>query len=122
VVLVVGAEVQTTVSARKGADYLATASWYSQQRGIDDFVFPAVFANKIRAAIESGMITTDDLASVSRKAYNNAALNPLAHMHAVGGSPAGTDADVCFLSNPELKPFVRLSDCSQVCEKKNGLC
>ena len=35
-------------------------------------------------------------------------------MHAVGGSPAGTDGDVCFLSNPDLKDYLRLSDCSQV--------
>ena len=118
VCLVVGAEVQTTVSARQGADFLATASHYASQVAsddrIDDFVFPAVFAAKAKAAAEQHGVTADDLAAVSRKAYDNAARNPLAHMHAVGGSPAGTDADPCFLSNPELKPYLRLSDCSQV--------
>ena len=39
-VLVAGVEVQTTVSAREGGDFLARASHYSRQRGIDDFTFP----------------------------------------------------------------------------------
>jgi acetyl-CoA acetyltransferase len=42
--LAVGAEVQTTVSAREGATFLARAAHYSRQRSIDDFVFPALFA------------------------------------------------------------------------------
>lgn len=116
VCLVVGAEVQTTVSAREGADYLATASYYSEQaveNRVDDFVFPAVFANKIKAARERYGVTPEDLATLSRKAYGNAARNPLAHMHAAD-SPAGSAGDVCFLSNPDLSPYLRLSDCSQV--------
>ena len=156
VCLVVGAEVQTTVSAREGADYLATASYYSEQaveNRVDDFVFPAVFANKIKvsaankpaaaaraswwrgpsgrglstraswprapahphalalptrrlqAARERYGVTPEDLATLSRKAYGNAARNPLAHMHAAD-SPAGSAGDVCFLSNPDLSPYV----------------
>ena len=51
VTLVAGAEVQTTVSARVGGDYLARASHYSRQRGIDDFTFPALFARRIKACM-----------------------------------------------------------------------
>ena len=43
VTLVAGAEVQTNASARVGGDYLARASHYTRQRGIDDFTFPALF-------------------------------------------------------------------------------
>ena len=44
--LVVGAEVQTTASARTGGDYLARASHYKRERALDDFVFPALFARE----------------------------------------------------------------------------
>ncbi len=49
VVLVVGAEVQTTVRPREGADYLARASHYATERSIDDFTFPALLARRAKA-------------------------------------------------------------------------
>lgn len=49
VTLVVGAEVQTTASARQGGDYLARASHYRRQKALDDFVFPALFARRVKA-------------------------------------------------------------------------
>lgn len=52
VALVVGAEVQRTVSSRVGAEYLARASHYARQRSIDDLVFPALFARRIKACQE----------------------------------------------------------------------
>jgi acetyl-CoA acyltransferase len=51
VTLVVGAEVQTTVSARQGGEYLARASHYKRQKDLDDFVFPALFARRIKVII-----------------------------------------------------------------------
>ena len=39
VALIAGVEVQTTVSPRVGGDYLARASDYARQRGIDDFTY-----------------------------------------------------------------------------------
>ncbi|MCK5797653.1 MAG: hypothetical protein KAI47_10745, partial [Deltaproteobacteria bacterium] len=53
VVLVVGAEVQNTVNAKTGADYLARAAHYRRQRSIDDFTFPALFARRAKAMVET---------------------------------------------------------------------
>lgn len=118
ITMVVGAEVQTSASARVGGDYLARASHYARQRGIDDFTFPAIFAKRIKACQENLGITPEDLGTVSAKAYANANKNPKAHMTAVKmdkETASGTsDKNPCFLGNEELNPYLRLSDCSQV--------
>ena len=118
VCLVVGAEVQTTVSARQGGEYLARASHFKRQKDLDDFVFPALFARRIKHCSEAYGITADDLAMLSVKAYKNANKNPLAHMHAVKmdmetASSKG-DKNPAFLANEEYKDFLKISDCSQV--------
>lgn len=117
VTLAVGAEVQTTASARTGGDYLARASHYKRQRGIDDFTFPALFARRIKAYHVAHGLTESDLAHVSVKAYANANKNPLAHMKAVTMShaqAAGEERNPKFLTNPDVKEFLKVSDCSQV--------
>jgi acetyl-CoA acyltransferase len=118
VALVAGAEVQTTVSARIGGDYLARASHYKRERSIDDFTFPALFARRAKHLLETTELTEEDLGRVAVKAYANANKNPLAHMQAVRmdlatASKAG-DKNPAFLSNPELTPYMKMSDCSQV--------
>lgn len=118
VVLVVGAEVQTTVRAREGADYLARAAHYATERSIDDFTFPALLARRAKAYKEAYGLTDRDLAHFSVKAYANANRNPLAHMHAVKmtleQAATASDANPNILQNPELKPHLKVSDCSQV--------
>ena len=119
VALVVGAEVQTTVSPRVGGDYLARAAHYSRQRDLDDFVFPALFARRIQACAEAGLGTPRDLALLSEKAYANANRNPKAHMYGHEGmtaehAEAESETNPCFLGNEELRPFLKISDCSQV--------
>jgi acetyl-CoA acyltransferase len=118
VVLVVGAEVQTTVRPREGADYLARAAHYATERSIDDFTFPALLARRAKAYKETYGLTDRDLAHFSVKAYANANRNPLAHMHAVkmtlDQAATASDANPNFLQNPELKPHLKVSDCSQV--------
>ena len=79
-VLVAGVEIQTTQSARVGADYLARASHYRRQRSIDEFTFPALFAARIKACRERWGITDEDLGYIATKAYSNANKNPYAHM------------------------------------------
>ena len=117
-VLALGAEVQTTVRAREGADYLARAAHYESERGLDDFTFPAILARRAKAYKEAHGLTDRDLAHFSVKAYANANRNPLAHMHAVKmtleQAATVSDSNPEFLSNPELKPHLRVSDCSQV--------
>src|SRR5207244_10166292 len=118
VVLVVGAEVQTTVRPREGADYLARASHYATERSIDDFTFPALLARRAKAYKEAYGLTDRDLAHFSVKAYANANRNPRAHMHTVKmtleQAATASDANPNFLQNPELKAHLKVSDCSQV--------
>jgi acetyl-CoA acyltransferase len=118
VVLVVGAEVQTTVRAREGADYLARAAHYATEREIDDFTFPALLTRRAKAYKESYDLTDGDLAHFSVKAYGNANRNPLAHMHAVKmtleQAATASDSNPNFLQNPDLNPHLKMSDCSQV--------
>ncbi|MFT4980114.1 MAG: acetyl-CoA acyltransferase, partial [Myxococcota bacterium] len=117
-VLVVGVEVQTTVSARQGGDFLARAADYKRQRGIDDFTFPALFARRIKHYLEETEGTVEDLGHIAVKAYDNANKNPNAHMKArkmtieVAGS--ANDKNPNFLSNEALSPYLKISDCSQV--------
>ncbi len=118
VTLVAGVEVQTTVSARAGGDYLARASHYKRQRELDDFTFPALFAKRIKECYARKGWTPNDLALCSAKAYGNANLNPNAHMQAVKMTvemaSEASDKNPAFLSNEELKPYLKISDCSQV--------
>jgi acetyl-CoA acyltransferase len=125
IAVVAGAEVQTTVNAMIGADYLARAAHYASERPIDDFPFPALFARRIRAYMEKYDLTFDDLALLSAKAYANANRNPFAHMK--GYTLTYEDARVeskrnpTFLSNEELRPYLKVSDCSQVSDGASSL-
>lgn len=118
VVLVAGAEVQTTVSAREGAGFLARASHWEEERGIDDFTFPAMFARRAKHYKEKYGVTDEDIAHVTVKAYANANKNPLAHMREVQmdleRASTASDRNPAFLRNPELKAHLKVSDCSQV--------
>jgi len=124
-VLVVGAEVQTTRNAKVGADYLARASHYAKERSIDEFTFPAMFARRTRAYCEKHDVTPAQLAPIVVKAYANANRNPNAHMHAVTMSQEqaanASDTNPCFLTNEELNPWLRISDCSQVSDGACGV-
>lgn len=118
VVLAAGAEVQTTVSAREGAGYLARASHWETERELDDFTFPAMFARRAKYYKEKFGVTDEDIAHVVVKAYANGNKNPYAHMRAVEmdlekAANAG-DRNPRFLRNEELKPHLKVSDCSQV--------
>jgi acetyl-CoA acetyltransferase len=117
-ILVAGVEVQTTVSAREGADYLARASHYRRQREIDDFTFPALFGRRTKAYRERYGVTEEDIGRVAVKAYANANKNPLAHMKArkmdLATAGSANDRNPCFLQHPEYAPFIKMSDCSQV--------
>ncbi|MBT3218860.1 MAG: hypothetical protein HN348_07190 [Proteobacteria bacterium] len=125
ITLVVGAEVQTTASARIGGDYLARASHYSRQRDIDDFTFPAMFAWRTKHYREKYGVLEEDLGLVSVKAYANANKNPNAHMRAakmtLEVASKASDRNPCFLSNKEFAPYIKVSDCSQVSDGASAL-
>ena len=117
-VLISGVEVQTTVSAREGADFLARASDYRRQRSIDEFTFPALFGRRSKHYQERYGVTGEDIGRAAVKAYANANKNPLAHMRArkmdLATAAAASEKNPCFLQNAEYAPYIRMSDCSQV--------
>ena len=117
-VLVVGAEQQTTASARDGGLYLARAADFSRQSQVDDFVFPCLLAKRAKAyASKYPDFQLDDLNAIVAKAYANGNKNPNAHMHFVKVSEEGAregEKNPKFLSNKEYRPWLRMTDCSQV--------
>ncbi len=121
IVLVAGVEVQTTKSAREGGDFLARASHYSRQRSIDDFTFPALFGRRAKAYCEAFGVTAEEIDTVSIKAYNNANKNPKAHMKAAKLDAETAASSFKFLSNEDYKPFVKVSDCSQVSDGASAM-
>ncbi|MCA9561918.1 MAG: hypothetical protein KC561_00450 [Myxococcales bacterium] len=118
VALAVGAEVQTSVSAREGADYLARAAHYATERSIDEFTFPALFARRTKVYKETFGVSDEDLAHIVVKAYANANKNPKAHMKAFKmtfeNAAQASASNPHFLQNEELSPHLKVSDCSQV--------
>ncbi len=124
VVLVVGGEVQNTVNAKEGADFLARAAHYKLQRSIDPFTFPCLFARRMKAYCEKYDMDPGAVAPIVAKAYANAARNPLAHMNSVAmdvtTAASASDKNPVFLDNPEFRDFLKISDCSQVSD--GGAC
>ncbi|CAD2220684.1 acetyl-CoA acyltransferase [Angomonas deanei] len=85
-------------------------------------MFPCLFARRMEACVRSGKFTLQDTAAVAAKAYHNANRNPLAHMHAVKVSlEDASSEEKLFLANPTYKPYLRLTDCSQVSDGGAGL-
>lgn len=124
-VLVAGVEVQTNESARVGADYLARASHYARQRGIDDFTFPALFGRRTKIYREAFGVSEEDIGRVAVKAYGNANRNPNAHMRTrkmdLDTAAASSEKNPCFLQNAEYAPYIKMSDCSQVSDGASAL-
>jgi acetyl-CoA acyltransferase len=116
--LAAGAEVQTTVSARDGAQFLARAAHWETERELDDFVFPAMFARRAKLYKEKFGATDADIAHAVVKAYENGNKNPNAHMRTrqmtLETASAPGDRNPCFLKNEEYRDHLKMSDCSQV--------
>lgn len=125
VVLVAGVEVQTTESARVGADYLARAAHYARQRSIDEFTFPALFGRRTKAYREAFGVSEEAIGRAAVKAYGNANKNPLAHMRArkmdLDTAAAASEKNPTFLQNPEYAPYIKMSDCSQVSDGASAM-
>ena len=123
--VVVGVEQQTTASARDGGLYLARASDFPRQSGIDDFTFPCLLAKRAKAYAQTfPRFTIDDLNPIVEKAYANGNKNPKAHMHTVTVDASGAKAgekNPLFLSNADYKDYLRLTDCSQVSEGSGAI-
>ena len=117
IVLAVGVEKQSEVDSRTGGKYLARAADYERQRHVDDFLFPALFARRVKAYLSRYPdVSMKDLSSVVVKAYHNANRNPKAHMYADRNkmSIKKANSSPVFLQNQDLRPYLRVADCSQV--------
>jgi acetyl-CoA acyltransferase len=118
VVLAAGAEVQTTVSARDGAGFLARAAHWETERDLDEFTFPAMFARRAKVYKDTFGVTDEDIAPVVVKAYANGNKNPLAHMREIkvdfDRAAHASDTNPQFLRNEDLKDHLKVTDCSQV--------
>jgi len=118
VVLVAGVEVQTTLSARDGADALARAAHYPSERALDSFTFPCMFARRMKAWCGKYGVTPEEVSAVVMKAYDNASRNPYAHMRAfkmtAEQARTASDRNPTFLENADYKDWIKVSDCSQV--------
>jgi acetyl-CoA acyltransferase len=125
VVLASGVEVQTTVNAAEGADYLARAAHYATQRAIDPFTFPCLFARRAKAYRQAYKVSDEDMARVVVKAYENGNKNPHAHMQAVkmtlDNAATASDRNPLFLENNEYRDYMKVSDCSQVSDGASAL-
>jgi acetyl-CoA acetyltransferase len=125
VFLAAGVEVQTTVNASEGADYLARAAHYATQRSIDPFTFPCLFARRAKAYRQTYKVTDEDMAKLVVKAYDNANKNPNAHMQTVRmtaeNAATASDKNPLFLENNEYRDFMKVSDCSQVSDGASAI-
>jgi acetyl-CoA acyltransferase len=125
VVLAAGAEVQTTQSARIGADYLARASHYATEREIDEFTFPCLFARRTKVYSETYGIERSDIAHTIVKAYSNGNRNPYAHMRTVKMShekaSQASGSNPLFLNNPEFRDHMTIAECSQVSDGASAM-
>ena len=66
-------------------------------------------------------MTAEEIDTVSIKAYGNANKNPKAHMKQPKWTPRPAAASFKFLNNEEYKPFVKVSDCSQVSDGASAM-
>src|SRR5207237_382015 len=84
VVLVVGAEQQTTMSPADGGEVLgAAADYHAEREQFGEFMFPKLFARIAQLYQQRYGLTEEDLARVAVKNYANARKNPLAQMRDV---------------------------------------
>ena len=117
VALVVGVEVETTVRGRAGADHMALAAHWEQQRGLSEFVFPHLFALRAKAWKATTGGTARDLARITHKSRQNAALNDQA-LHRFTQTTLDaldeiSDTNRVFLEDPAVRPHMRISDSTE---------
>ena len=117
VTLALGVEIESNVRGSEGVEYMAYAAHYAEQRGLDTFLFPYLFARRAKHYKAAFGATEEDLARITAKAYGNARLNPMARNRAstMDFNQAATISkdNHLFLEDPGLHPHIRISDCTQ---------
>ena len=112
-VLVVGAEQQKTMSPAEGADVLAAAAdWNDEKPLYGDHMMPKMFAAIADSYAARHGLPEESLATVVLKNYAHARRNPQAQMReaAMTLDKAVTACD----ANPRFAPPLKITDCSQI--------
>jgi len=122
VVLAVGVEVQNTVKAMYGADYLALAGWYKNRKNGHAYFFPGEFSDRAKVYYDTyGMeYTRKGFATWYKNAIENARLCPTAQEF----ENKNTDLMATGLTKPNGKMFVdhlNVFDCSKVSDGASAI-
>ena len=112
-VLVVGAEQQKTMAPAEGADVLAAAAdWRDEKPVYGEHMMPKMFAGIAEAYAARHGLAESGLATVVLKNYAHARLNPLAQMR--DASMTAEKALTACDANPRFAPPLKITDCSQI--------
>lgn len=122
VVLVIGVEVQNTVKAIYGADYLAAAGWAKDRKSGHAYFFPGQFSDRAGAYFEKygRDKTRQAFARWFRNAVENARLCPTAQEN----HNTVSDLEKLALTEPNGKSFVdhlNVFDCSKVSDGASAI-
>ncbi|MBI4722442.1 MAG: 3-ketoacyl-CoA thiolase [Candidatus Stahlbacteria bacterium] len=121
-VLVVGAEVQNSVKAVYGADYLAGAGWYKQRKEGHAHFFPGQFSDRAGVCFEKfgKQKMREGMARWYVQAVENARLNPKAQEY----HNANEDLYATAMTTPNPKVFcehINVYDCSKVSDGASAI-
>jgi acetyl-CoA acetyltransferase len=122
VVLCLGVEIQNSVKALYGADYLAAAGWYPQRKKGHAFFFPGQFSDRAGAYFEKygREYTRKAMARWYRNAIENARLCPTAQEF----HNTSSDLETLAMMEPNPKTFTEyltVFDCSKVSDGASAI-
>jgi acetyl-CoA C-acetyltransferase len=122
VVLAIGVEVQNTVKAIYGADFLAGAGWFQERKTAPAYVFPGEFSDRTGVYFEKfgRERTRKAFARWYRNAIENARLCPTAQEH----HNTAADLETRAMTEPNGKVFVEhlnVYDCSKVSDGASAI-
>ncbi len=122
VVLALGVEVQNSVKAVYGADFLALAGWFSKRKQGHAFFFPGQFSDRTQAYYDAWgkELTRRALARWYRNAIENARLYPTAQEYA----NSTEDLEALGMTEPDAKSFtpcLNVMDCSKVSDGASAI-
>lgn len=118
-VLVVGVELEKTVSADQSARYLGAAAWTGHEGEDATFMWPYMF-NKVLEEYDARYgVDEAHLVRIAEKNFANARRNPLAQTRGWAVPDLGVGGDAS--ANPPVEGRIRRFDCSQVTDGGAGV-
>jgi acetyl-CoA C-acetyltransferase/acetyl-CoA acyltransferase len=122
VVLAIGVEVQNSVKAVYGADFLALAGWFPNRKEGHAYFFPGQFSDRTQAYYDAWgkENTRQALARWYRNAIENARLCPTAQEY----GNRTEDLELAAMAEPDAKTFtpcLNVMDCSKVSDGASAI-